>query len=277
MPRIAYLTLKGSARTDRLPARLTGPDTVVEEIETLVSVRPVDPMDLLLSDVAYAEAGLRAAADGYDGIVIGALPDYGVAAIRAAVDIPVIGSGQASLAMASALGERFGIVTIWPETMAFVYERLLREHGASQRCTSVRYVSTPAEQDTLADEDNFLVQMKSGREHMVQRILDEIELVAQEGAASVILGCNCMTPVAETLAARAAIPVVDPTAAGHQALRSMMDLGIRPARDPRVPASTRQPLLAEMLRVADHLAGGEADDCPVCVLEADGQRSCDVP
>ncbi|MDF1606507.1 aspartate/glutamate racemase family protein [Nocardioides sp. YIM 152315] len=273
MKRIAYLTLKGTARTDRLPAQ---PGVTVDEIETLVSVRPVDPMDLLLSDVAYAEAGLRAAAHGYDGIVIGALPDYGAAAVRAAVDVPVMGCGQASLVTAASLGDRFGIVTIWPETMAFVYERLLREQDAADRCTSVRYVSTPAEQATLADDDNFLSQMKDGREHMVRRILDEIDAVAAQGAASVILGCNCMSPVAGVLAARASIPVVDPTAAGHQVVRSMLTLGVRPARDTRVPASTRQPMLAEMLLAGDELAGAP-DDCPVCVLEDDGRWSCDAP
>ena len=48
--------------------------------------------------------------------------------------------------------------------------------------------------------------MKAGREHMIERILAEIELAVKDGAKSVILGCNCMSPVAEILAARVERP-----------------------------------------------------------------------
>ncbi|CRK49727.1 putative Hydantoin racemase [Rhodococcus sp. RD6.2] len=277
--RIAYLDLKGGAQRKgaRIPEHVIAPGFAVDVVDTEIRVTPVDATDLLLSDMAYTEAAVRAERDGYSGVLIGGVPDYGLAAARAAVDIPVIGSGQASLLVAAALGSRFSIVTIWPETMSFVYDRLLRENPVGRQCISVRYVSTPAEQSTLADEDNFLTQMRSGREHMIERILAEIEGAVQDGATSVILGCNCMSPVADVLASRASVPIVDPTTAGYRQLESMVALGLQPARDPRVPKSDRHHVLTEMVKAADLALGANEEDCPVCVLNADGTASCDLP
>ena len=276
--RIAYLSLKGAAASGPpVDERLIGAGFEVGLVETTIRVRPVDQTDLLLSDLAYAEAAMRAEAEGYDAVVIGALPDYGIAAARAAVDIPVVGCGQASVQTALGLGDRFAIVTIWPETMSYIYDRILRDNHAEQRCTSVRYVSSPEEQASLSEQENFLTEMKAGREHMIERILLQIEAAADEGVGSVILGCNCMTPVARTLAARTSVPIVDPTAAGYRAAESLLALGVSHRRDPRVPLSTRQPLLAEMLGAADLAMTGQDEDCPVCVLGEDGTASCDVP
>lgn len=274
---IACLEMKTGQQKSPVPDRLIAPGYSVESVFTEIRVTPIDAVDLLLSDVVYAEAAMRAARDGCAGVLIGGVPDYGLAAARAASDVPVVGSGEASLLAAAALGEKFSIVTIWPETMDFVYERLLRDNPVGRQCISVRYVSTHAEQSTLADEDNFLTQMKAGREDIVERILAEIELAVQDGAKSVILGCNCMSPVAEILAARSSVPIVDPTTAGYRQLETLIELGLRPARDPRVPRSERQELFAEMVQAADGALGADQDDCPVCVLNDDGTASCDLP
>lgn len=276
--RIAYLDLKtGTQRPAPVPAHLISPEHTVEIVETRIRVTPIDAVDLLLADTAYAEAAIRAESEGYDGVLIGGVPDYGLAAAQAAVDIPVVGSGQASLLAAAALGGKFGIVTIWPETMSFVYDRLLRDNPVGRQCVSVRYVSTPAEQATLVEDDNFLSQMKSGREHMIERILAEIELAVADGAQSVVLGCNCMRPVADILAERSSVPIVDPTSVGYRQVESMIALGLRPARDPRVPRSARQEVLAQMLAAADDALSAEPEDCPVCVLGDDGVASCSLP
>lgn len=275
--RIAYVELKTSQQTSPVPEHLIAPGYAVDLVQTEIRVTPVDAADLLLSDVAYGEAAMRAARNGYDGVLIGGVPDYGLAAVRATTDIPVVGSGEASLLVAAALGEKFSIVTIWPETVDFVYDRLLRDNPIGRQCISVRYVSTHAEQSTLAEEDNFLTQMKAGREHMIERILAEIELAVNDGAKSVILGCNCMSPVAEILAARSSVPIVDPTTAGYRQLETMIALGLRPARDPRMSLSERADLFAEMVQAADLSLGAGQEDCPVCVLHDDGTASCDLP
>lgn len=47
---------------------------------------------------------------GYDAVFMGTIPDVGLIEARAVVDIPVIGYGQASMHMASMLGNTIGIV-----------------------------------------------------------------------------------------------------------------------------------------------------------------------
>src|SRR6185369_9465627 len=74
---------------------------------------PHTPYDRLLVDLAHVDAGERAAADGVD-------------AIRAAVDIPVVGAGEVGITEASAGGRRFGIVTIWPPALEFLYTERAR-------------------------------------------------------------------------------------------------------------------------------------------------------
>jgi allantoin racemase len=277
--RIAHLTLRGGTPGERtrVSADLIAPGYEVELVETEISVYPVDPASLLLSDIAYLEAAMRAQRDGFDGVLIGAGADYGLAAMRAALDIPVVGCGQAGLLTAAGLGQRFSIVTIWPQTQQFIYDRLLRDNPVGQQCLSVRYVTTHEEQATLAEDDNFITQMKAGREHMIQRIAGEIEAAAADGADSVILGCNCMTPVAAELSARSSVPVVDPTAAGYRFLESMLAMGVRHAKDPRISGAARHHLLTGMLQTAGRAMAGEQEDCPVCVLGADGTASCAPP
>lgn len=274
--RIAWITLKGSGGDHRVPTTLVSPGCELVTVETELRVTPVDRVGYLLSELAYTEAALRAVDAGCDAIALGALPDYGIEAIRSATDVPVVGSGQASIVTAAGIGPRFAIVTIWPQTMDFVYDRLLREHDAAERCTSVRYVSRPEEQASLVEPDNFLTRMKSGKEEMVQRILTEIEAAGAEGADSVILGCNCMSPIAELLASRTTVPIIDPSTAAYRLAESMLALDLRPTGDRRTPPLPRQPLLADLLHTADKWLAGEPEECEVCSLGDDGEMSCEV-
>lgn len=54
---------------------------------------------------------IRAEAEGYDAFVIGHFQDAGLYECRAAVDIPVLGLGEASLLQACELGQRIGVVS----------------------------------------------------------------------------------------------------------------------------------------------------------------------
>jgi Asp/Glu/hydantoin racemase len=275
--RIAYLTSPGPTDRRGVAPEIVTPGFEMEFVRIGTPTLVNDPADLMLTDLAYVEAAMRAQRQGFDGIVIGAVADYGLGTIRASVDIPVVGCGQASLLTAAGIGDKFGIVTIWPQTTAFTYDRILRDNLVGRQCVAVRYVSTVAEQAEIGDEDGFYQQMQAGREGMMQRILAEIEAAVAEGAQSIVLGCNCMSPVARILAARASVPVIDPTAAGYRSLESMLALGLTHAKDPRLPAvSERAAVFAEAVAA---VAGAldEPEECPVCVLDDYGNASCGVP
>jgi allantoin racemase len=276
--RIAHIISEGPTEGRGIPEAAISPGFETGFVQSVAAPFPGDPVNLMLTEVSTVEAAMRAQQQGYDGVLIGALADYGLAAARAAIDIPVVGCGQASLLTAAGLGERYSIVTIWPETQSFLYERLLGENHVGDQCATVRYVSTAAEQATLSEADNFYTQMRAGKEHMIERIVREIEAaVTEDGAQSVVLGCNCMTPVAPILAERASVPVVDPSATGYRFLEMLVGLGLTHAKDPALPAvSPRADVFAALVKAAS-MELVDIEDCEVCVLGDDGTASCDVP
>src|SRR3984957_473127 len=83
--------------------------------------------------------GLEAEKAGYDAFVIGHFQEPGLLEIRGAVDIPVIGLGEANLLAALAMGGRIGLVTIDPSFITW-HERQVMAHGLDQRVVGVRAI-----------------------------------------------------------------------------------------------------------------------------------------
>lgn len=69
---------------------------------------------------------LDVARRGFDALVVGHFQDGGVHELRAALDIPVVGLGEAALHNAMMLGETFGLVTINPGFLSFHREQISR-------------------------------------------------------------------------------------------------------------------------------------------------------
>jgi allantoin racemase len=107
-------------------------------------VRGLDPPDHLfhpLTEFRCAAQTIRNALEaeraGYDAFVIGHFQEPGLLEIRGAVDIPVIGLGEATLLAALSMGRRLGLVTIDPVFVDW-HERQVRAHGLEQRVAGVR-------------------------------------------------------------------------------------------------------------------------------------------
>ena len=82
---------------------------------------------------------LEAERAGYDAFVIGHFQEPGLLQIRGAVDIPVVGLGEASMLAAMSMGGRLGLVTI---DAAFIdwHERQVIAHGFTQRVAGIRAI-----------------------------------------------------------------------------------------------------------------------------------------
>jgi Asp/Glu/hydantoin racemase len=107
-------------------------------------VHGLDPPDHLfhpLTEFRCAAQTIRTALEaeraGYDAFVIGHFQEPGLLEIRGAVDIPVIGLGEATLLAALSMGRRLGLVTIDPVFVDW-HERQVRAHGLEQRVAGVR-------------------------------------------------------------------------------------------------------------------------------------------
>ena len=109
-------------------------------------VHGLDPPDHLfhpLTEFRCAAQTIRNALDaeraGYDAFVIGHFQEPGLLEIRGAVDIPVVGLGEATLLAALSMGRQLGLVTIDPVFIDW-HERQVRAHGLEQRVTGVRAI-----------------------------------------------------------------------------------------------------------------------------------------
>lgn len=109
-------------------------------------VHGLDPPDHLfhpLTEFRCAAQTIRLALEaeraGYDAFVIGHFQEPGLLEIRGAVDIPVVGLGEASMLAALTMGRRFGLVTIDPVFVDW-HERQVRAHGLEQRAAGVRAI-----------------------------------------------------------------------------------------------------------------------------------------
>jgi allantoin racemase len=76
---------------------------------------------------------------GYDAFVIGHFQEPGLLEIRGALDIPVIGLGEASFLAALSMGSSIGLVTIDPAFITW-HRRQVRAHGLDQRVVDVRAI-----------------------------------------------------------------------------------------------------------------------------------------
>lgn len=101
--------------------------------------------------------GIRAQEQGYDAFVIGHFQEPGLIECRAALDIPVIGLGEATMLQACMLGRTFGLVTINPVFIPWHRDQITRL-GLGQRAVGVRAIDTQVATYMQAFEDEAVYQ-----------------------------------------------------------------------------------------------------------------------
>jgi allantoin racemase len=164
----------------------------------------------LAATVEIVRCTIRAAADGFDAVIVNCFDDYGVEPARSVVDIPVIGIGAASLAFAAQTGRRLGlIVPNLPGQIEFA-ARQLRDLGLSASLidAGIRADSMPFAQAWVADLGNPAAA--------VARFAPLAASLAADGADSVVFGCGGFSLVCgaqhfnEIKVGTGAVPVVIP-------------------------------------------------------------------
>ncbi|HEY2770723.1 MAG TPA: aspartate/glutamate racemase family protein [Solirubrobacteraceae bacterium] len=95
---------------------------------------------------------LTAQREGYDAFVIGHFQEPALAEARAAVEMPVIGLGEATMLHACTLGRKIGLVTINPIFIPYHEDQIAR-HGLARRVVAIRAVEGQVDQFNRAFED----------------------------------------------------------------------------------------------------------------------------
>jgi allantoin racemase len=247
-------------------ARIMSPDTLFTVYRTRMPGAPQAPADLPLQQISYMAAAL-AAEPFCDALLFNTAGDYGLAAVKSAVSIPVVGAGEASLRLAPSLGRRFSIVTVWPKSLNFIPLNILREYGLEEACASIRNVGVEAELATLGQPDGYVARMQAGADEIMARIVTECHRAISDDAAEVVvLGCTCMSPIAEQISARCDFPVINPLAAGLKMAESLATMRLSSSRVLQPPI---RPERAERVRMMVHaVATIPQDECQVCVFAA---------
>lgn len=145
---------------ERLQAYLdkaAGPDVKFE-------VHGLDPPDRYfhpLTEFRCAAQTIRNALEaeraGYDAFVIGHFQEPGLLQVRGALDIPVIGLGEASMLAAMSMGGKVGLVTIDPVFIDW-HQRQIAAHCLSERVTGVRAIGVdlPGFMRAFTDESAYV-------------------------------------------------------------------------------------------------------------------------
>jgi allantoin racemase len=205
-------------RAAQIPKEILGPDTDVECVAVRNSPTLVtDYYESMLFDMYIAEAAFRAEEEGYDAVVMDTVSDSGLYAMRSRLNILALGPGLVSYAVATMLGKRFSIVTMW-DRWRHLYEKNLDTYHLWEKCASIRAVDIPPDVE----------QLFAGKEEEVfQKLTDEAQKAIEEDRADVILlGSTTMHQAGDYMAEHLPCPVINPGPVAIKMAEALVQLGL---------------------------------------------------
>jgi allantoin racemase len=179
-------------------------------------------VDSFYSDYAAGHALSRSLARWApppDAVVLAGFGNYGTAAVKEVMDVPVVSLAEAALAFAVPFCHRFAVLTTSPRMIPYT-EDLIAVLGLAGRCSAVRAVSLPPLDTTEPSPPAAEAEVMGAVEHVV----------AESAADLVILGGSRLSPYAARVRDRAPVPVVEPIACAVQMAEAAVRLGLRQSK-----------------------------------------------
>lgn len=129
----------------------------------------------------------------------------------------MLAPGQGAFHLASMLGHKFSILTMWPRWFP-LYRKTLKEYGLESRLASIRAI------DVRPDTEALL----QGKEEVVfGRLFEEAKrAIAEDGADVIVLGSTTMHQSHAFLAERLPVPVLNPGQVAYKLCELFLDLGL---------------------------------------------------
>ncbi|MEU3527628.1 aspartate/glutamate racemase family protein [Streptomyces sp. NPDC038707] len=166
-----------------------------------------------LAAIAVMEA-VRAHPGPFDAVIQAGYGEHGREGLQELLDVPVVDITEAAASTAQFLGRRYSVVTTLDRTVPLIEERL-HIAGLSARCASVRASGLP------------VLDLERDDGTAVDAIAEEaLRAVREDGAEVICLGCGGMAGLAEAVARRTRVPVVDGVAAAVTIAESLVRLGL---------------------------------------------------
>jgi Asp/Glu/hydantoin racemase len=208
--------------------------TALIEAQARRSMRPGTRLTMrtAAAGVAYIETrfeamlGAHAAAEmaaescaGHDAVIVAAFGDPGVAALREALPVPVVGLTDAALSTACLLGQRFSIIAISQRIQSW-YREVVQGYGLEGRLASIRALDRPlsAIDGIQAEHADALVALAEAA-------------VRDDGADVLVLAGAPLAGLARSVAGRLPVPAVDGVDCAVRQAELLAGLGARRARE----------------------------------------------
>jgi allantoin racemase len=188
---------------------------------------------------AIALEMLAEAGSGFDAAVIAAFGDPGLFGARELFSFPVVGLAEAAMLTACMVGRKFSIVT-FSRALAPWYHECVAMHGLEARCAGIR---------ALDGAFQSITDVQSEKEEVLVRLANLA--VEQDEADVVILSGAPLAGLANKVADRIPVPVIDPVAAAVRQAETLAVLKPRKA----LSGTFRRPDPKPTTGLAEPLAG----------------------
>ncbi|KQV39373.1 MULTISPECIES: aspartate/glutamate racemase family protein [unclassified Rhizobium] len=214
--RINYINPFGNNETNALIESSLAP-FVASGTEVVFTSTPEVPerRDPYFSEYLVVKAVEAAAAEGFDGVIIGCCYDPGVRVARGKVDIPVVGALEACLQLAPFYGRDFAIVTDYHQAASFMAD-LIAVNGTN-RCRELTAIDmhTPEMLRDPASAGEKAVGLAS-------------KLIQDDAIEAVVIACTMVGACVETWLREnpesRALPLIDPNVSALQITESLISL-----------------------------------------------------
>jgi len=178
------------------------------------------PTEIQLVPPAFIDAYRRAEREGYNAVVPLGMLDLAVDGGKSAVDIPVVGPMEASLHIASLLGDRFGLIIYHEKLLAF-NRAIVRRYGMEDRIVG------------FGVSGFDLPDIAAHREEVVQNFVEEAKKLIAQGAEVIIPMGITQCPVhikPDWLQQQLGVPVVEGIGAPIRVAAMLASLGLKQSR-----------------------------------------------
>lgn len=167
--------------------------------------------------------------DAFDAVIIDCMGDPALYAAREIAKIPVIGPGEASLALAYIIGHKYSVLVVLKGVIPR-FENKIRMYGFMERLASVRSIEIP------------VLRLEKEEETQNTLLVEARKAIEKDGADTIILGCTGMLGMAKELQDTLGIPVIDPTVASLKMAETLVDMEISHSKRafPYPPEKTRK-------------------------------------
>ena len=157
---------------------------------------------------------IKAEKKGFDVAIISCFSDPGIVACREKVKIPVVGSGENSLFLASQLGNNFSILSPLKDN-ANNFNKKISILGLEKKYCSTRSIETP------------VLELAKDKKGTLKKILKAAsEAVNIDGADVLILGCMSMAfhDITLIIEEKIKVPVINPVKASLMMAESLVKM-----------------------------------------------------